>query len=323
MSYGNVGNLEEELGRVRALRANPPPIAANDDRRRKVFSAALEQFEQLLRAAEISGPASAPLPLFYALSQAGRAIAAARMNDPQAPERWDYVGHGLGGAAKYSAPIGAVPVTPHKGNAGAFQVVSEATRSPAVVARRPLEMGELWASLPSTRVGEGLGADLPRPLQLHPGTGSSYASRHAAIEAPVTPGTDPVEDLQKRYPASRALRLVVQELPGRTDRVKAGVFWPLGGRPLGEITETYWSESAFYLRPAIAGEAPPSILMTWWAVLFGLSHLARYAPAVWTASIAPDTSTLTVPIEHGLRLAKRCLPRLVYHAVTGSWGSTD
>ena len=91
MPYWGVGNLEEELGRVRALRASPPGLATDGDRRR-VFGAALEQFEQLLRAAEVSGPASAPLPLFYALSQAGRAIAAARMTDPQ---RWDYFGHGI------------------------------------------------------------------------------------------------------------------------------------------------------------------------------------------------------------------------------------
>lgn len=67
------------------------------------FGAALEQFEQLLGAAEVSGPASAPLPLFYALSQAGRAIAAARLPDHQ---RWDFTGHGLKGQKSYPRQLG-------------------------------------------------------------------------------------------------------------------------------------------------------------------------------------------------------------------------
>ena len=57
--------------------------------------------------------------------------------------------------------------------------------------------------------------------------------------------------------------------------------------------------------------------MTWWAILFALSQLARYEPATWTSAIEPDGSALTVPIEEGLRTAKRSLPRLVYHGTTG------
>jgi len=93
----------DALARVRALRANPPGLAATDPKRRAVFGAALEQFEQLLGAAEVSGPASAPLPLFYALSQAGRAIAAARLPDHQ---RWDFTGHGLKGQKSYPRQLG-------------------------------------------------------------------------------------------------------------------------------------------------------------------------------------------------------------------------
>jgi len=317
------------LARVRALRANPPGLAAGDADRRDVFGAALEQFEQLLRAAEVSGPASAPLPLFYALSQAGRAIAAARLNDPAEPERWNYIGHGLGGAKNYSSPIGSVPVRPAKGNTEAFQVVSEATGSSPLLANRPLELGELWASLPLTQTGEGLGADLPRPITLrehiHPTWGAL-----TCIEAPMGPDADvvsAVSDLLALYPAANGHRQLSQALP-RPGWVRAEIYWPdaqppgtVGptSRPLREMFDSYWSDSTFYLRPAVGGQRAPSILMTWWAVLFALSHLARYAPAVWTAAISPDSSVLTVPIEDGLRSAKRGLPRLVYHGITGSW----
>ena len=86
--------------------------------------------------------------------------------------------------------------------------------------------------------------------------------------------------------------------------VRFRVRWPIEGeRPISEIADGYWSDSQYYLRPGIAGDRPPSVLMTWWAVLFSLSQLARYAPAVWTQAITPDVSVLTVPVEEGLRLA--------------------
>ena len=49
---------------VQALRADPPALAGQDDDRRRVFGAALEQFDQLLGAVEAVGPATAPIPLF-------------------------------------------------------------------------------------------------------------------------------------------------------------------------------------------------------------------------------------------------------------------
>jgi hypothetical protein len=64
-----------------------PPLAAQDPEPRAVFSAALQQSEELFAAAEVAGPAAKPLPLFYALSQAGRAIAAAQCSCSAAPAR--------------------------------------------------------------------------------------------------------------------------------------------------------------------------------------------------------------------------------------------
>jgi hypothetical protein len=55
-----------------------------------VFGAALQQFEELMDAAASVGYAARPLPLFYAISQAGRAIAAVHADDP-----WELSGHGL------------------------------------------------------------------------------------------------------------------------------------------------------------------------------------------------------------------------------------
>ena len=79
--------------RIRRLRATPPFVAARDvdPRRTRVFQAALTQAEELWEAASAVGAASRPLPLFYCLSQAGRAICAAWKTESP----WEPTGHGL------------------------------------------------------------------------------------------------------------------------------------------------------------------------------------------------------------------------------------
>ncbi len=111
----------------------------------------------------------------------------------------------------------------------------------------------------------------------------------------------------------------VAQVKREPDRVEVYFRW--ADARIDELAERDWSNDRyFYLRPTIVPvPSPPSILMTWWALLFALSQLARYEPATWTAAIDPDKSALTVPIEEGLRTAKRSLPRLVYHGITGSW----
>lgn len=51
--------------------------AAHPHPRRRTYVMALEQAEQMFHAAHSVGPATSPLLLFYGLSQAGRAVAAA------------------------------------------------------------------------------------------------------------------------------------------------------------------------------------------------------------------------------------------------------
>jgi hypothetical protein len=72
----------ESWGALRGLRASPPGRAADDLERRETFSAALEQAEQFMRAAAEAGYATKAVQLFYVLSQAGRAICAARAGNP-------------------------------------------------------------------------------------------------------------------------------------------------------------------------------------------------------------------------------------------------
>ncbi|WP_371797169.1 YaaC family protein [Streptomyces sp. NBC_01718] len=52
-------------------------------------------------------------------------------------------------------------------------------------------------------------------------------------------------------------------------------------------------------------------LMAWWAVLYSLSMLARYQPAVWVKLISVDDSQHAVPIERLLERAISHLPVLI------------
>jgi hypothetical protein len=58
-----------------------------------------------------------------------------------------------------------------------------------------------------------------------------------------------------------------------------------------------------------------SPLMLWWALLFGLSILARYSPTVWRAALDRDTSTLAVRIEDALDEALAAIPHLALEAL--------
>lgn len=66
---------------LRLLRSQPPGKADNTPQRRRTFSAALEQAEELWRAAAQIPPAASPIVLFYAMTQAAVALCAARVED--------------------------------------------------------------------------------------------------------------------------------------------------------------------------------------------------------------------------------------------------
>jgi hypothetical protein len=129
------------------------------ERRRATATAALQQFEELMRAAEVSGPAARPLPLFYALSQAGRAIAAMGINgDP-----WELQGHGLampGDAGNNTLLYRKVRPNPNKRDS--FHQVARVTKSTFLKSAVSLE--ELWASLPYDMPA----TTSPRPLPFKP-----------------------------------------------------------------------------------------------------------------------------------------------------------
>jgi hypothetical protein len=309
---------------IRALRAAPPDLAGQDKRRQKVFSAALQQAEELHGASAQSGFSSRPLTLFYALSQGGRAIAAAKTTDSS----WQFGGHGL--ETKFAGEDVLKARVAPKGQ-GAFQVVSKATLSPAP--RSALSLGALLATLPDVSQYVALDPH-PRSLQLELEYESTLGE-HAVLVPPYgslaiycgpeasLPGDQHLEAMAKLLEPCGRTRgwAIVPSVRYSAGRPCIALTWQLqdaeGGRGYRAIDEVSTrAGDYFYLRPTLGVEdGEINILMTWWAALLALSSLARYEPAAWRAALDVDSSSIAVLLEHVLEVAQERLPELLLAAL--------
>lgn len=124
-----------------------------------MYTAALEQAEQLALAADSVGYVSKPLLQFYSLSQAGRAIASSSsLSD------WRLSGHGLS-ASLSTDDILDTKVRPVGGPATSFAGVARAVGSPGLSG--PASIRELWAANPDlNELGAGIIESLPRAFAI-------------------------------------------------------------------------------------------------------------------------------------------------------------
>lgn len=298
----------EPVAAVRALRADPPGRAGNG-RRGKTFGASLEQFEQLLGAARNAPPASAPILLFYALTQAGRAILAAH-----APQAWEVHGHGLSVRTERNR-IGDTAITP--AGDGLFQAVGAATDSGTLAGRTTL--AQIWGSIPRLHREAGLGLEAAPIFMVgqEPAGGLRRVIRdeHGTLLREAEPFTARANG----YPAIATAELTLNQ-QGEFVVVALDFPEPAAAEAFDASLWTYLEQ--FYLRIAPTGDEL-SGLMTWWALLQALSQLARYEPAGWTAALMPDKSALAVPIEQTLQHAMNLLPLLVLEALVEPAVSAD
>ena len=308
---------------IRALRANPPGLA-QEAARRDVFTAALQQAEELHEAASVSGYASRPLPLFYAVSQGGRAIAAARRKS----EDWELSGHGL--KARTESPVGSTRLSPQS---GAFRTLSEVTNSAeigegvtlaALVATLP-ELDRLLSSPVSHPKALGLELEYEHALGEHAILVPPFG--HLAIycgpEANLTDEDARRAAMEKLLgPYGRATGWgIASGIRYSAGRPCIALGWPVedekgqrGYRAL-ETVATQVGEH-FYLRPTLGPrDGEVSLLMTWWAALLALSSLARYEPSHWRAAIDVDASRDGVALQEILDVALQRVPELLYEAL--------
>ncbi|MGW1916959.1 YaaC family protein [Streptomyces sp. NPDC002076] len=324
---------------LRASRSEPPGRASSGARR-KTYATALEQAGQMFKAAAAVGPATRPLQVFYGLSQAGRAVAAAAWS--LKGEDWRLEAHGIKTTGFDRAFPDIEIRTDPPDSQGSFTRVSQLLASP-VWQLAPVRLEDVWDLLPVN-----LDYPLTERERLTPLEVSEHHighHDHPLLSVPVSDIPDRVIDAGTRealaefmasypgldrhesYVTTRALTLGPDALPDFTRYAEGGgalqVNWLM---PQGSATE---AERREHLRAMTHGHgglrfffpviAPMSRelhpLMAWWAVLYTLSMLARYEPARWAAHINVDSSPHAVPIERLLELAIVQVPVLIRDAI--------
>jgi YaaC-like Protein len=319
---------------LRALRYDAPGCA-KQGARRATFQSALEQCEQFLAAARVAGYATRPVQLFYALSQAGRAIVAASPHVGN--QSWKVSGHGLS-ADTNAAHAADVAVAATKD--GLFPSVAAALGIEPLVPGERAALGELWPLLPEAAfVPLTTDVMLPALLFLQRGWPESAFFSEATIawiphRVKDLHGDDPVrvKEYLDHYPALRQSTLQVSGPMGRLRWSSSGpgvslkVKWVSGTPPLmladsktadGVGIASYRSADDLVVTPAL-GSMPTGLhpVLALWCVLLALSSLARYEPDSWSKMINIDRSPEASAIEHLLESSIDSVPAAVLHLLT-------
>ena len=310
---------------IRALRA-APPLLAEGGPRRQVFGAALQQSEELFDAAQAVGPPSKPLPLFYGLSQAGRAIAAAQNMDEAT---WQIVGHGLSvrGDAHDVRSSRVLPKPAKNGN-DAISSVAAALMCPRF--EEPVTLAALAGALPELGDRNRVRGQALPAVEITPEAPSQLWDRlvpsaRGTIYLYVKDGGDVsgvlaqyaniagyVHDLPPVALTEMGPTRVLLSWPGKPANTSSAD--PRTLRSLSDVAEKV--RGRWYLRPRLGAEDPgPGRILVWWALLLALSSLARYHPAEWVAALDVDRSTLAVDLEETLRVAEEEVPALIARAL--------
>jgi hypothetical protein len=310
--------------RLRLARTGVHVRTDDEERRKGTFWSALQQFEELLDAAAMAGPASRPLPLFYALSQAGRAITAAHGLVP-----WELRGHGLKLSEDTSQCLleRTVKRQPNKAENDSFLRVSRTIGSD--VLKGSVELGAVWASLPYD-LPKAWAQKWPTALRVE------RTARPSRIEMEDVPAqvtgfdqltVDAIRQLLEHYPRAQGWQLpggpfFGQQTPQGWKTVLA---WRAAGRndderlaKLSEVAPEYRRRDHHWLRPAVGSRRNYlKPLAAWWILLYGLSMVARYEPAEWADILAVNSSDLAAPLESLLDNAMLDVPQLVLEALDG------
>ncbi|WP_436776512.1 YaaC family protein [Yinghuangia sp. YIM S09857] len=324
---------------LRHLRAAPPGHATQGSRK-DMFSAALEQTEQLFAAASTVGPASRPMLLYYAVNQAGRALAAcAPVPKPESVLQ----GHGLVVAKKDQPDIGEVTVQDKGADHSSFLRVAKILKSRTLPAQT--RVADLWTAILEVErwplkasTGTLLHVSLDG-LKVDDPTATSLAAIASEMPARLKDAVAP-EDRERDvtawladYPtlAGYAFRWPGAFRPdgpdhwnARENTIGCRLTWRLdpGETPLSRFDKLApWKGRSFdgttrVLHPAFGGHDDQlHPLLAWWAILHALSMMARYQPAQWTVQTDVNKSPDAVALEYLLDKALAAVPDLVLAAI--------
>jgi hypothetical protein len=293
----------------------------------------------LFTAAETVGYASRPILLFYGLSQAGRAIAAASTAADN--NNFRLTSHGIKAPSlNQRPPLHELTVIDE--GTGSFTQLAPLLRSGTLPDGAPL--GQIWTSIPGL-LDQPLASTseyLP-PLRFEAenvqGLGAQQQEVHGwvhGLPARLSAAADPrraVHDFLAGYPSlagSSQSRLADGIFPDdpQTGSGKVMRCWPwtgpVGPRPAADLLEDfedrctlpYLGDDDRWVFAALGGgQTALHPLLAWWALLFALSMLARYEPASWTGHLDVDVSPSAVPLESALGYALDACPQLILYAI--------
>jgi len=350
----SAGSLASPWRDIRALRADPPGFAAIDEARRKEFGASLQQAEEFAAAASDSGYATKPLQLYYGLSQGFRAVCAAHLDadwrrfghgltlsDAHADALIDYV-------------VKPVP-RPLDLHTGAMSVVGEEPLSESVtigellaalIEFRDFEIPEMDLPRPLF---------LASPLQRHHVAGNEGPAPApflmiAVIGLSDCPDASALSKAIEPYPALDGAVPTTWPLdPERPGGIKpGGMGWidrdgvayfqsedPQGTFPVFRLP--FDGDNPLVYRAALErlGVAHPDdsllrvvqpatsktlhplgALVPWWALLLGLSSLARYHASQWNGALAIDHEPIAPALERVIDLAEEIVPLYLLDGLT-------
>jgi hypothetical protein len=263
--------------------------------------------------------------MFYALAQAGQAIVAA--HSPNSPPR----SHGLT-LADPGPNLMSTPVQAH--GQGWYQAVSDTVGSPVL---QKAEIGQLWAAIPdlaNTPLPPPVRAKALRVVPVLEGPLVFAPAKTAVADVlfdpmPVTPN-EAAERL-KNYPLATPAFIatvpgsnppgMMTNYVGTEPSVRVHFSLADDNQPLPQLTildiraPEYRFHNQRWLIPALSEGQVLSPLMLWWALLFGLSTLARYHPNAWVTALEVNRSDLAVPLEDALDMAQSAVPHLVLEAL--------
>lgn len=327
--------------RLRATRSRPPDGVAGNAKRRQTYAFALEQAEQMFRAAAEVGPATQPLLLFYGLSQAGRAIAAAASEITD--DDWQLRGHGIRSVPEsLSGPLPNVLIRVERvGSRGSFARLSELLESP--LWDDVVTFGTLWDCVPENRLVPLDDNATTRRTPLWVVEPDRFIQPHPLVSVPVAYFPSWVINSSERRASLSNYLAAFPEAQDycsyyhsgtTTDAIPEFAWHPDG---TGELLMNWelpggdggYSEQIDFLRtktrsyggslhffPAVdSSQRGIHPLMAWWAVLFVLSMLARYQPAEWMSHIDVNNSRHAVPLEDLFKQAIQVVPWLIAEAI--------
>lgn len=312
---------------LRALRHQPPGFAARGERKR-VFCAALEQAEQLFEASNSVGYSTRPILLFYGMSQAGRAVAAASTHTKN--NDWKLSGHGIGAIGLGQTPRLRDLEISNKGK-GSFTQLASILQCGSIPAS--VKLGDVWSTIPellelpldgsSSTWRPVLSLDFQYPQ--NPSFCHGWIRNLPAAFGPTPREQDIVEflksypSLAKHRPAQDGYVACYIDPTGGKVSVPRAWEWPRDkdvNKLYRSLTQAYRSEDDRWVFPALGGESRPlDPLLMWWAVLYALSMLARYDPANWRKWLEVNESPDAVPLETALDIALEICPHLIGQAI--------